>query len=841
MSRNESGQLEPGSLLAGRYRVERFLAGGGMGVVYIGTDQRLAERQCAIKEIFDRFTTPEERAQAIEYFHREADTLSQLNHPAIPAIFDRFGEGNCHYLVMDFIEGRNLEEVLVEQEGPLPESRVVEIARELCDVLSYLHSFDPPVIYRDMKPGNVIVKPDGHVALIDFGIARIFSPQGKATLIGTPGFAPPEQYAGKVDQRSDIYSLAASLHYMVTGRDPEKHPPFSCPPVLSEKPDVSPFLAQAVDKALAYKIEERPFSAEEFKEMFLYGRGLSATAPSSSAKAATQPLEPLEEVAEAAAEAEVFAPAPNLRRKRRWARRIAALLFIGLLASSAYGLYTNPEVLPAAFEGHALERVGEQIPWQKIEAWLPESGQVWLRGFVADLPWEREKRLRALRADPVELVSLKIFNTSRDGTPVTEPQEKYSIGQVKYLTWEVVLKNRLAGIEGINYQLEGRFFDPEGGLAGKSKAGRYVRPEEEQLEFRGITLLEGLKERAKGDYQLDVYLGDTKLADQKLLIEAEPTLVAKKDTPSAKETRIATAPPVLPGPSATAIAAAEAERKRRAGDAKRVALIQERSKKPLEIVRVRFINTAKNGKRLSEPSKSFAASKIRFMAWEAEFKNRLHSLTPAYHRVEATYYAPNGQPLGTVQDGKEVKVNSKRTTFTGRIGNASGGAFIPGKYRVDFYVNGWPLSSEEFIVQDDRKGIQVADRDEQPWSGLAGGEPGRQASTTERPSIGPALRHHTGSLLGLVSGREVPLEITFRPQRNGSLRGKLIIHEPGYGVAPLEGQVQGSQIEFRSPLGRDTYYFKGWQEGDRLTGTYQVSPTRKDGRWSVRISERPAS
>ena len=841
MSRNESGQLEPGSLLAGRYRVERFLAGGGMGVVYIGTDQRLAERQCAIKEIFDRFTTPEERAQAIEYFHREADTLSQLNHPAIPAIFDRFGEGNCHYLVMDFIEGRNLEEVLVEQDGPLPESRVVEIARELCDVLSYLHSFDPPVIYRDMKPGNVIVKPDGHVALIDFGIARIFSPQGKATLIGTPGFAPPEQYAGKVDQRSDIYSLAASLHYMVTGRDPEKHPPFSCPPVLSEKPDVSPFLAQAVDKALAYKIEERPFSAEEFKEMFLYGRGLSATAPSSSAKAVTQPLEPLEEVAEAAAEAEVFAPAPNLRRKRRWTRRIAALLFIGLLASSAYGLYTNPEVLPAAFEGNAMERVGEQIPWQKIEAWLPEPGQVWLREFVADLPWEREKRLRVLRADPVELVSLKIFNTSRDGTPVTEPQEKYSVGQVKYLTWEVVLKNRLAGIEGINYQLEGRFFDPEGGLAGKSKAGRYVRPEEEQLEFRGITLLEGLKERAKGDYQLDVYLGDTKLADQKLLIEAEPTLVAKKDTPSAKETRIATAPPVLPGPSATAIAAAEAERKRRAGDAKRVALIQERSKKPLEIVRVRFINTAKNGKRLSEPSKSFAASKIRFMAWEAEFKNRLHSLTPAYHRVEATYYAPNGQPLGTVQDGKEVKVNSKRTTFTGRIGNASGGAFIPGKYRVDFYVNGWPLSSEEFIVQDDRKGIQVADRDEQPWSGLAGGEPGRQASTTERPSIGPALRHHTGSLLGLVSGREVPLEITFRPQRNGSLRGKLVIHEPGYGVAPLEGQVQGSQIEFRSPLGRDTYYFKGWQEGDRLTGTYQVSPTRKDGRWSVRISERPAS
>jgi hypothetical protein len=278
---------------------------------------------------------------------------------------------------------------------------------------------------------------------------------------------------------------------------------------------------------------------------------------------------------------------------------------------------------------------------------------------------------------------------------------------------------------------------------------------------------------------------------------------------------------------------------------KRIALIQERSKKPLEMVKVRFINTAKNGKRLSKPSKSFAASEIRFMAWEAEFKNRLHTLTPAYHRVEATYYAPNGQPLGTVQDGKEVKVDSKQTTFTGRIGNASGGAFVPGTYRVDFYVNGWPLSSAEFTVQDDRNGTQIAgaeNRDGRPRSGVVGGGPeDRRAPATGLPSIGSPVRHHAGSLLGLVAGREVPLEITFRPQRNGSLRGELIIHEPGYGVAPLEGQVRGDQIEFRSPLGRNTYYFKGWQEGDRLTGTYQVSPTRKDGRWSVRLSQRPAS
>ncbi|TMA59527.1 MAG: serine/threonine protein kinase, partial [Deltaproteobacteria bacterium] len=285
MPRNESGQLEPGTLLAGRYRIERFLASGGMGVVYVAQDQRLADRRRAIKEIFDRFTNPEERAHAIEYFHREADTLSQLKHPAIPAIFDRFGEGNCHYLVMDFIEGTNLEDELAAQGGSLPESRVMEIARQLCDVLSYLHSFHPPIIYRDMKPGNVILTPEGRVVLIDFGIARIFTPQGKATLIGTPGFAPPEQYTGKVDERSDLYGLAATLHYLLTGRDPEKNPPFSFPSVHILKPAASPFLAQAIDKALAYKVEERPASAEALKEMFLYGRGLDVPPdPATAAK-----------------------------------------------------------------------------------------------------------------------------------------------------------------------------------------------------------------------------------------------------------------------------------------------------------------------------------------------------------------------------------------------------------------------------------------------------------------------------------------------------------------------------------------------------------------------------
>src|SRR5439155_26768558 len=127
MPRNESGQLEPGTLLAGRYRIERFLASGGMGVVYVAQDQRLADRRRAIKEILDRFSNAEERAHAIEYFHREADTLSQLKHAAIPAIFDGVGEGNGHYVAMDCIEGTNLEDELGDYGGALPDTRFMKI------------------------------------------------------------------------------------------------------------------------------------------------------------------------------------------------------------------------------------------------------------------------------------------------------------------------------------------------------------------------------------------------------------------------------------------------------------------------------------------------------------------------------------------------------------------------------------------------------------------------------------------------------------------------------------------------------------------------------------------
>src|SRR5712664_4949530 len=141
------GPLEGGTLLQRRYLIERLIGGGGMGMVYLARDQRLSNRPCAIKEMVDHFIDPQQRIEANDYFAREADTLAQLKHPAIPAISDRFDDQNRHYLVMEYVEGRNLEEEIAARGGPLPEGLIIDIARQLCDVLVLLIGSTPPIVY----------------------------------------------------------------------------------------------------------------------------------------------------------------------------------------------------------------------------------------------------------------------------------------------------------------------------------------------------------------------------------------------------------------------------------------------------------------------------------------------------------------------------------------------------------------------------------------------------------------------------------------------------------------------------------------------------------------------
>jgi serine/threonine protein kinase len=257
--------IAPNTIVGGRYRVVRPLGGGGMKLVYLAEDLRLAARRCALAEVVDNFTNPDAQRQAVEAFQREADMLARLNNEHIPRVFDRFSEQNRHYLVMEYVDGATLEEEMKHTGGRLAEPRVIDIALQILDTLAYLHGLEPPVIYRDLKPSNVMMMANGQAKLIDFGIARHFQPQQNATMIGTQGYAPPEQYRGKVELRSDLYALGATMHHALSGRDPANEAPFSFPPLATLCPDLKPALAALVDDALAYDVEHRVPSATEFK------------------------------------------------------------------------------------------------------------------------------------------------------------------------------------------------------------------------------------------------------------------------------------------------------------------------------------------------------------------------------------------------------------------------------------------------------------------------------------------------------------------------------------------------------------------------------------------------
>ncbi len=262
--------LEQGILLQDRYRIVTVLGGGGMGQVYLAHDTRLADKPCAIKELTpDPHTTPQEREQATAQFHREAAILAHLSHPNLPNVYDYFEERERFYLTMDYVDGVTLTEQLTESPDGLPQEMVVEWAIQLCNVLEYLHSQTPPVIFRDMKPDNVMITPEGNIQLIDFGVARLFDPTKRTDTLkmGTAGYAPPEQYAGQGQTTpcSDIYALGATLYEVLTGDDPTAHPfVFPCPREV--KPSIAPSLSNVVTRALSLDPADRFPSARAMRE-----------------------------------------------------------------------------------------------------------------------------------------------------------------------------------------------------------------------------------------------------------------------------------------------------------------------------------------------------------------------------------------------------------------------------------------------------------------------------------------------------------------------------------------------------------------------------------------------
>ena len=259
--------LNPGQILNNRYRIVRLLGQGGFGAVYKAWDLSF-EVVCAIKENFD--TTAEAQRQ----FLREARLLHVLRHPNLPQVKDHFAiPGQGQYLVMDFVEGQDLEELRLKAGGQLPEAQVLPWMQQVLDALEYLHSQKPPVIHRDIKPANIKITPDGKAMLVDFGIAKTYDPQLKTTLGAravTPGFSPIEQYGtGVTDARTDIYALGATLYTVLIGQEPPEAPQRTLRDRLIPPRQLNPAVSPAVEAALLHALrvdpEQRCQSAGEFR------------------------------------------------------------------------------------------------------------------------------------------------------------------------------------------------------------------------------------------------------------------------------------------------------------------------------------------------------------------------------------------------------------------------------------------------------------------------------------------------------------------------------------------------------------------------------------------------
>jgi Tol biopolymer transport system component len=254
--------LAAGDTLQGRYTIVRFLGGGGMSRVYLAEDNRLRTRQWAVKELrVDPAAPPADVQEMAQQFEQEAMLLAGLHHPNLPAVGDFFQQGGAMFLVMDYVEGETLEQFMVRYPQGVPEGIALAYADQVCAALEYLHNQPQPIIFRDLKPGNIMLMAGGQIKLIDFGIARLFKPTSQTDTLrmGTVGYAPPEQYRGRgqTDARSDVYGLGATLHHLLTGRDPTQEPPFSFPPLRQLAPAVNPTTEAAVMRALAYESGQR--------------------------------------------------------------------------------------------------------------------------------------------------------------------------------------------------------------------------------------------------------------------------------------------------------------------------------------------------------------------------------------------------------------------------------------------------------------------------------------------------------------------------------------------------------------------------------------------------------
>lgn len=364
--------LEKNTLLHNRYRIIEILGQGGMGSVYSAVDENLGNT-VAIKE--NLFTTDEYARQ----FRLEAVILANLKHPNLPRVYDHFVLGDMgQYLVMDFIEGEDLRQRM-ERMGTISEDDAVQIGASICDALTFLHSRKPPILHRDIKPGNVKITPEGHIFLVDFGLAKVFQNAAQATTTGaramTPGYSPPEQYGtARTDPRTDIYSLGATLYASLCGIIPEDGlaramDNAQLTPLRKRNSNISRRVAAAIEKAMAIDPSDRFQGSEEFKKALLSAKsktqqlagGYVVTPPPADADVSNHDSESATAVDNVPRQltGPVPAPAPHenqpfvsplKKQKEREKRRRTTLIrfvFLLFLLAAAAVVFFAPGLLPA--------------------------------------------------------------------------------------------------------------------------------------------------------------------------------------------------------------------------------------------------------------------------------------------------------------------------------------------------------------------------------------------------------------------------------------------------------------------------------------------------------------
>ena len=386
------------TLQGGRYVIKKVLGQGGMGAALLATDKRVNNKPVVIKELVSDSSDPNKIKEDERNFKQEMMTLAALHHPLIPAVTDSFDENLRYFMVQDYVEGENLEERMERTKQPMKEREALGYASQVLDVLEYLARRTPPIVHRDIKPANIIIdSEDGRAHLVDFGIARadvLKNARRKQTsALGTPGYAPPEQYQGNADPRSDLYALGATLHHLLTNRDPRDFPPFNYPPARTLNPQLSPEVEQLLAKATNNDVTQRYQSAVAMKRdvdtillkrygvsgaMDSYTLGTSGPIPTVSSTGAygavsqpprrPAPITPLPPVAgqQSYQPGMYVAPAPR-RRSNVGLNFFLLILVVVLLFAFGFGAYNY-------FQHRGSTTAGGSTPTPTVVSSIPASG-----------------------------------------------------------------------------------------------------------------------------------------------------------------------------------------------------------------------------------------------------------------------------------------------------------------------------------------------------------------------------------------------------------------------------------------------------------------------------------